>query len=173
MERNGTARASLSEPEKRKHRCCFTGHRPEKLKCGETEARALLVEHIRSAYSHSFSTFITGMARGIDLWAAEIVLAEKAAHPDIHLICALPHPDFEKRWGMTAQRQYQDILRRADLVRVICPEFSMGAYQKRNIWMVDHSSLVLAFFNGEPGGTANTIAYAHEKGVPVRIINEG
>ena len=86
MERNGTARASLSEPEKRKHRCCFTGHRPEKLKCGETEARALLVEHIRSAYSHGFSTFITGIARGIDLWAAEIVLAEKAAHPDIHLI---------------------------------------------------------------------------------------
>ena len=173
MEMNGTERASLSETEKRRHRCCFTGHRPEKLQCGEAEARALLVEHIRSAYSHGFTTFISGMARGIDLWAADIVLAEKATHSDICLISALPHPDFEKRWSLGVQRQYQGILLRADLVRVICPTFSMGAYQKRNIWMVEHSGLVLAFFSGQPGGTANTIAYAHEKGVPVRIINEG
>ena len=45
----------------------------------------------------------------------------------------------------------------------------MGAYQKRNIWMVDHSALVLAFFNGESGGTANTIRYAEEHSV--RVVN--
>ena len=46
----------------------------------------------------------------------------------------------------------------------------MSAYQKRNEWMVDHSSLVLAFYNGEPGGTANTIQYARKHGVDVYII---
>ena len=77
MEMNGTERASLSETEKRKHRCCFTGHRPEKLQCEESEARALLVVHIRSAYSHGFTTFISGMAQGIDLWAADRVCSRE------------------------------------------------------------------------------------------------
>ena len=158
-----------TETEKRLHRCCFTGHRPEKLNCTEKEAVALLTDQIRKAYSLGYTTFISGMARGIDIWAAEIVLAEKIIHPDIRLICALPHPDFEKRWSAAWQHRYSTILQKADLIKTICPSFSMGAYQKRNIWMVDHSALVLAFFNGESGGTANTIRYAEEHAV--RVVN--
>ena len=156
-----------TEAEKRLHRCCFTGHRPEKLNCTENEAVALLTDHIRKAYSLGYTTFISGMARGIDIWAAEIVLGEKKVHPDIRLICALPHPDFEKRWNAQWQQRYSSILQKADLIKTICPAFSMGAYQKRNIWMVNHSALVLAFFNGESGGTANTIQYAQKQGMCV------
>ena len=49
----------------------------------------------------------------------------------------------------------------------------MSSYQKRNEWMVDHSSRVIAFFNGEPGGTANTIDYARKRGVDVVIVGGG
>ena len=161
-----------SEAEKRMHRCCFTGHRPEKLKIDEETARVLLRQGIQTAYAAGYTTFISGMARGIDLWAADIVLEERQLHPDIHLICAVPHPDFEKRWNATAQQLYSTILQKADLTRIICPAFSMGAYQKRNIWMVDHSSLVLAYYNGDTGGTANTIAYAKSRGIRVQLLNE-
>ena len=149
-----------SESEKRKRRCCFTGHRPEKLNCSEQEVIALLQKKIRYAYDLGYTTFITGMARGVDIWAAEIVLEERHRYPDIHLICAIPHPDFESRWKAEWQQRYRAILMAADFQKTICPSFSKGCYQKRNIWMVDHASLVLAFFNGEPGGTANTITYA-------------
>ena len=55
-----------SEAEKRKHRCCFTGHRPEKLRRSEQEIRAELEREIRRAVADGFTVFITGMARGID-----------------------------------------------------------------------------------------------------------
>ena len=33
--------------------------------------------------------------------------------------------------------------------------------------MVDHSALVIAVFNGEPGGTLNTIKYAQQNQIEV------
>ena len=123
---------------------------------------------IDAAISDGYRTFISGMARGVDIWAAEIVLARRAQNQDIRLICALPHPDFEKRWSTTWQARYNAILQQADLVKTICPEFSMASYQTRNEWMVDHSARVIAIYNGASGGTAKTIAYAEKNGVEVR-----
>ena len=54
------------ESEMRLHRCCFTGHRPEKLHRSEKAIRADLEREIRKAISDGFAVFITGMARGID-----------------------------------------------------------------------------------------------------------
>jgi len=157
----------MSEEEKRMKRCCFTGHRPEKLQYSEEQVKSALSEAISNAYADGFSTFITGMARGVDIWAAELVLALKAQHPEIRLICALPHPDFEMRWKAEWQYRYRAVLSQSDLVQTICPAYSKGAYQKRNEWMVDHSARLIAVFNGEPGGTRNTIAYAKMTGVMV------
>lgn len=160
----------MSDKEKRMHRCCFTGHRPEKLQATETEVVAMLRDAIKQAIDDGFRTFITGMARGVDIWAAEVVLAFRETYPDVHLICALPHPDFEKRWSRAWQERYTTILQRADLVKIIWPEFSMASYQIRNEWMVDHSARVIAVYNDEPGGTRNTIQYAEIQGVNVRLL---
>ena len=111
----------MSEEEKRMKRCCFTGHRPEKLQYSEEQVKSALSEAISSAYADGFSTFITGMARGVDIWAAELVLALKAQHPEIRLICALPHPDFEMRWKAEWQYRYRAVLSQSDLVQTICP----------------------------------------------------
>ncbi len=56
-------------------------------------------------------------------------------------------------------------------VKHICPGYNAGAYQRRNEWMVDHSSRVIAVFNGEPSGTKNTLDYAQCKEVTVKMIN--
>ena len=72
------------ENEKRLH-CCFTGHRPEKLSISETEARPLLEKAIDTAIGNGFTTFITGMAQGIDIWAAEIVLQKRNHNAALHL----------------------------------------------------------------------------------------
>jgi len=159
-----------SEAEKRLKRCCFTGHRPGKLRQSETVIKAALAEAIDQAIQRGFRTFITGMAQGVDIWAAELVIQRKGSIPDLRLICAIPHPDFERSWSIDWQRRYHAILDSADLSRVISPHYSMGCYQKRNIWMVDHSALLIAAYNGEPGGTRNTIQYAQEKQVETLFI---
>lgn len=159
----------MSEEEKRLKRCCFTGHRPEKLNMMEFRVKMLLKAEIKRAISDGYVTFISGMARGIDMWSAEIVLNLKKKNPDLHLICALPHRDFESRWGLEEQRKYREILEQADLVRYINENYFRACYQRRNEWMVNHSNRVIAAFNGELGGTKNTIDYA--KKIGLQIIN--
>lgn len=160
----------MGEIEKRKKRCCFTGHRPEKLTVDEAQLREGLESAIDEAIAAGFRTFISGMSRGTDLWAAAIVLSRKKVYSDIHLICAIPHPGFEEHWSGDWRHLYYDILSEADLVRIISPSYAKGCYQIRNCWMVDHSALVIAAYNGSKGGTQNTILYAEKQGISVHII---
>ena len=64
----------MTESEKRKHRCYFTGHRPEKLSLPEREAKAEIKKEISLAIADRINVFITGMAPGVDIWAAEVVI---------------------------------------------------------------------------------------------------
>ena len=159
-----------SEKELRLHRCCFTGHRPEKLDQPERVILAGLEREIRAAVDEGFVTFISGMARGVDIWAAEIVLRLKAEGLPLHLICASPYQGFESRWSSEWQHRYSAVMAAADLVKFVCTGYSRNCFQIRNEWMVDRSSRVIAVFNGEPGGTKNTIDYAARCGVPVTIL---
>ena len=154
-----------NEAELRLHRCCFTGHRPEKLNRSEVEIKKDLKGAILQAIDDGFVTFITGMARGVDIWAGEIILQLRKNNPNLHLIAASPYDGFESRWSADWQRRYKDILDQADLVRFVCNGYSKSCFQIRNEWMVNRSARVIAVYNGEPGGTRNTIEYAERNKV--------
>lgn len=87
-----------TEAEKRVHRCCFTGHRPEKLTRSEKEIKIELEREIKKAIDDGFSVFISGMARGVDIWAADIVLNLRNKGFQIILVCACPYVGFELSW---------------------------------------------------------------------------
>ena len=89
----------MSEQELRSRRCCFTGHRPEKLKRSEEEIKNGLEEAILEAVSDGYTTFITGMARGVDIWSGQIVLRLRQDNPKLRLIAALPYPGCDSRWS--------------------------------------------------------------------------
>lgn len=160
----------ISEEQLRQHRCCFTGHRPEKLTRTEKEIKDELEEEILLAIQDGFTTFISGMARGVDLWAAEIVLNMRRHYKNLRLICAVPYEGFEERWSLKCQQLYRSILNQADLIRVIAQSYYPGVFQIRNEWLVDHSCRVIAVFNGDRSGTKNTLDYALLQGVPIRVI---
>ena len=166
-----TSPANISEREKRLHRCCFTGHRPEKLNMPEKEVIAWLEAEIRKAIEDGFVTFISGMACGVDIWAAEIVLRLRNEGQPIHLICASPYEGFERRWAEDWKRRYSAVLQKADLVKYVCDHYSKACFQIRNEWMVDRSARVIAVYNGEPGGTRNTINYSKRTGVDTIEMN--
>ena len=125
------------ENEKRLHRCCFTGHRPEKLSLSEAEVKSLLENAIDTAIENGFTTFITGMAPGVDIWAAEIVLEKKKHNTALHLFCAVPHPGFEKRKTKYEEERYKKIIGNADYTQTICDCYFRTCYQRRNEFMVD------------------------------------
>lgn len=160
----------MTETEKRKHRVCFTGHRPEKLSRCEKNIKADLEKEIRQAIADGLDVFITGMARGVDIWAAQIVLNLRDEGMNVKLMCACPYDGFERGWSKEWQKQYTDILESADFVKYVCPGYSRSCFQIRNEWMVNHAARVIAVFNGQKSGTKNTIDYADKGAVPVVYI---
>ena len=140
----------MTEEEKRLHRCCFTGHRPEKLNATEEEVKLWLEKQIDQAIADGYLTFISGCAMGVDIWAGQIVLRKKADNPKIHLICATPWQGFARRWNEEWQNQFQ----------------------QRNVWMVDRSNRLIAYYNGASGGTRNTIEYAEKKGIECCVLKQ-
>lgn len=154
-----------TESELRLHCCCFTGHRPHKLNHPESVVIESLEECIRQAIIDGFVTFISGMAWGVDIWAAEIVLQLKQEGYPIRLVAAVPYEGFEKNWDDSWKERYRAILAQADIVKIICPHYHRGCFQIRNEWMVDCSARLIAAYTGEAGGTKNTVDYASRKGV--------
>lgn len=157
------------EQEKRKHRVCFTGHRPEKINCSEKKIKAWLEMEIRKSVSNGQNVFISGMARGTDIWAAEVVLKVREEMQNVKLICASPYPNFEDRWSEEWKKRYQSIMEKADYVQFINKEYYPSCFQARNEWMVDRSSKVIAIYNESSGGTRNTLIYAKKRGVPITM----
>lgn len=105
----------MSEQELRQHRCCFTGHRPERLGMPESDVIFSLKEEICTALTDGFQTFISGMARGVDLWAAETVLALRDEGAAVRLICASPYRGVEGHWSREWQERYRWVMEQADL----------------------------------------------------------
>jgi len=154
-----------NEQEMRRHRCCFAGHRPEKLPEEPEEIKSWLSRQIDAAIENGYVTFLTGMAMGIDIWAGTLVLEKKAAHPEIHLIAVTPYPGFPAKWKSEWKEAYDALWHAADHRVVISASFAPDAFERRNRFLVDHSSRLIAFYNGEEGGTHRLIQYAHESGL--------
>lgn len=43
--------------------------------------------------------------------------------------------------------------------------------QRRNEWMVDHCTEVVALWDGTPGGTANCLRYANQPAIERPVVN--
>ena len=86
------------EGEKRKIRCAFTGHRPQYLTRCEEDVRVDLENAIMAAIKDGYTTFISELAYGVDIWAAEIVARMKEHNSALHLVAAIPYPDFSDGW---------------------------------------------------------------------------
>ena len=78
--------------------CCFTGHRPDKLPWGEQEEdprclalKRKLADALERAFQDGYRHFISGMARGADLYFAEAVLKLRESYPEITLEGARPY----------------------------------------------------------------------------------
>ena len=158
--------------------CCFTGHRPVKLPWGmrETDPRCVALKEQISAtlegiYESGYRHFICGMAIGCDMYFAEAVLTLRQEHKDVTLEAAIPCDNQADRWNRSQRRQYDDLITQCDTVTHVSHTYSPGCMMKRNEYMIDASSLLLACFNGRSSGTMNTILYAERSGIRTIILD--
>ncbi len=156
------------------HAVSFTGHRPERLDLPEATVQDWLEKQIRNAVEDGYTDFISGMQRGVDLWAAEIVLklCDERKEKGIRLFAAAAFKEMESRWEMDWQKRYHAVLAAADGVIYVSDKPGRSAFFKRNEWMVDHSKRLIGVYTGAPGGTKETIQYAKKLGREVVLIDE-
>lgn len=155
----------MTEQEKRLHRCCFAGHRPESILLSETNAKEWLRHQILQTIADGFTTFITGMGMGVDIWAAQIVIELRSSNPSLHLIAVEPYPGFAAKWSEEWRNSYELVIRNADLVRRMSHTYNPSAINARINWMIDHSSRLIAIYNGTKGYTGSFIEYAKTQGL--------
>ena len=166
---------------KRTNTCCFTGHRPDRLPWREQEddsrciaLKVRLQERIEQAIQAGYHHFISGMARGADLYFAEAVLALRERYSHITLEGARPYENQAGSWPEQERQRYWSILDRCDFETLVQHQYDPGCLMRRNRYMVDRSRRIIAIYDGMPrGGTAQTLRYAIRKGLECDILPVG
>ena len=155
-------------------KCAFTGHRENKLAENWSEYSAeccrlkqRMTNAIENVYQSGIHYFLCGMAHGCDLYFAEAVLQFKQEHPDVELEAAIPYAGQALRWHGLARRRYDTILKKCCKCTVIQKEYTRDCMMRRNRYMVDNASVLIAAYNGTPGGTRNTLLYAMRQGLEI------
>ncbi|MCT7957272.1 SLOG family protein [Laspinema palackyanum] len=147
----------------REKTAAFTGHR-QFAATDIFPVQIALQRMIDRAKERGFDSFISGMAIGVDQWAAGMV----ADDPDLRLIAAIPCKEQYKKWPKSSQRYYFHLLEKADSVHYLSHRtYFPGCMNDRNKWMVDRCSLVLSVWDGRSGGTCHAVEYALDQGITV------
>lgn len=162
----------------RERTCCFTGHRPDKLPWGsdERDPRCLALKHsmereIEGLYLRGFRHFISGMARGADLYFAEAALSVREKYPDLTLEGAVPCQSQASRWSEGERQRWRRILDGCDLETLVQEHYDRRCMHRRDRYMVDRAAAVLAVFDGTPGGTMYTLNYAMDRGREILLLD--
>lgn len=144
----------------------LTGHRPEDCE-DEGTVRRKVRDALESAAG--VTTVITGMASGYDLWGGSEALAL-----GLDVVAAKPWAGHGPR--IADRELYARVIEGANrVVNVDDAESYPGpwVYHKRNEWMVDNATHLLAYWSGKKsGGTYACLRYAMKKQVPIRNIYE-
>ena len=150
---------------------CFTGHR--NIPADEVEElRELLRKTIEIYIRRDYKYFITGGAVGFDSMAAECISQLKKDGYEIYHILALPCRDQTSKWNdLENLTFYKRMLGSADEVVYTSAMYSKGCMHERNRFMVDNSSVFIAYKTSEKGGTAYTYKYARKNGL--ELVNLG
>lgn len=158
--------------------CMFTGHRQQNLpfknneddyRCQELKRQLAIL--IREKIENGVTCFLSGMATGVDCYAAEIVLSLKKEFPHISLYGIVPCANQSCKWDEKQISRYNSILKQCDKVVILQETYTSDCMQRRNRYMVEHSDCVIAVWNGMSSGTSSTVKYALKNKLPVTVLH--
>ncbi|MCU5745503.1 DUF1273 domain-containing protein [Staphylococcus sp. SQ8-PEA] len=88
---------------------------------------------------------------GIELWAAEVVVAMKKTYPQIKLGIVTPFENHTERWNESNKLKYVKLAEQADFVDSVFHQPYEGPYQfqRADQFMLDHTDFTLLFYDEE------------------------
>ena len=150
----------------------FTGHRTDKLPWGEFEDdeeclrfKKRLEAQIIRAYNEGARYFLSGMADGVDIYAAEIVLKLSHKLKEMKLVAVFPY-------GVGSTKRKRRCARHAYRVVSLYRDYVPSCYMERNRFLVEQSVRIICGFSGEESsGTAATMRMARRGGIDIVTVD--
>ncbi len=148
----------------------FTGHRPDKLggyKIPNPTYNYVCQQIEKTLIDLKPDKVISGMALGVDQWAAYISYKLK-----IPFLAAVPFEKQDSAWPEKSRNAYKKLLDVASEIVIVSPGgYARMKMQTRNEWMVNHCDKLIAVWNGSDGGTGNCVNYAKSINKEIIYIN--
>lgn len=154
----------------RRKTCCLIGIRLQALHRPADDIKVDLENEILASVAAGYTLFLTGMNCGTDIWAGNIVIRLKDRFPELKLVAAIPYSEFADTWSKEWGEKYHQLLSRADWVKTFSLQYSEKTFLLRNQWMMDHSSKLIAVYNGMTDETRHSFRYARECGMTVKCL---
>ena len=136
----------------------FCGH--SKIADKETVRKRLTAE-ISELLLDGYRKFYLGGYGDFDNLAAAVLSELKEVYPDMERLLIIPYIDREYNTAQYDGTMYPPL-------ENVPKRFAIS---RRNKWMVDQASVVIAYVDHDWGGAAKTLEYAVKKGL--QIINLG
>lgn len=146
--------------------CSVTGHRVIPDDIDKLKLKNLLIGVINDG----FNIFLIGMALGFDLLCFSILSDLKTQGYNVKICAVVPCCDQDKYFSEKERELYNQCLSKADYLAIEEREYFKNCMLIRDDFLIDNSSLVIAYFDGrKKGGTAYTVKKAEKK--QMKIIN--
>lgn len=137
--------------------CCFSGHRPVRLPWGRNEAdprclalKARLDQALEEAHRQASATSCAAWPREPTCISARRFWTSGSATRRSPLEAAIPFAGQADHWSAADQRRRMTLLDQCDLETVVQHTYTPGCMNRRNRYMVDRSSLLIAVYDGIP-----------------------
>lgn len=151
-----------------------TGHRALADEARVAQAVRSVLESLRRGADGAAIVVVSPLAEGADRLVARTVLED----PDTRLIATLPLPpaEYAKDFATPKSRaEFEQLLSQAAETIVMPSESTRPrAYSAVGHWVLDHCDVLMALWDGGPargrGGTAEIVAEARRRGIPVEVI---
>ena len=120
-----------------------------------------------AVYHAGVRRFVCGMALGCDMYFCETAVQLRIEHPEITIEAAIPFEKQSLSWSTQDRRRYDRLVAECDIQTVVSDGYFRGCYTKRNRYMIDRAGVLIAAYDGTPGGTQSTVLYAIRQGLEI------
>ncbi|KEI45063.1 hypothetical protein GU90_07660 [Saccharopolyspora rectivirgula] len=148
-------------------RLAVTGHR------GLPQQTTMLVEHALRSELEKYGESLIGLsciADGADALFARAVLDQGGS-----LIVVVPAANYREKLPEEHHADYDELFSRAsEIIRLDFPDSTAESHMTASVKMIELADRLVAVWDGKPargyGGTADVVAAARERDLPVTVI---
>ena len=132
-----------------KRRCSFAGPNIENTSIKPEYIKKVLIKEIKNAVNDGITTFITGMSKGTDLYAGEIIVDMRDKNKAIKLICISPYKGYGYEWSTAWKQLYNYVWDMADFKKVLSQSYTgPEVYDDKIKYIVSRCERIIAFYDG-------------------------